>query len=180
MRYKHIFVAITAVMLGFGGAYAGTTLTSKDYVDTAVAGKQPAITGPNGYAVTYGASAGAYNQKQIKTSVGSDTSDPSLPTTGAVVKGLNGKQAAIAPGTSGNLVTYSGTEGSVGSATVYNSSNAYDGQTTALVQAQHVNSAITSGLTDHITCHTYDSDPNKPHTPENCWLWQVNSVSSVM
>ena len=180
MRYKHIFVAITAVMLGFGGAYAGTTLTSKDYVDTAVAGKQPAITGPNGYAVTYGASAGAYNQKQIKTSVGSDTSDPSLPTTGAVVKGLNGKQEAIIGGTSGNLVAYSGTAGTVGVQTVYKTNATYASQTDALVQAQHVNTATQNAFNAVMTCNSWDpSVAEADRTDENCWLWNVNRLSGT-
>ena len=177
MTLKHIFVAITAVMLGFGAAVGGTTLTSKDYVDTAVLGKQPKISGDNGYAVTYGASAGAYGQKQIKTSVGSDISDLSLPTTGAVVKGLNGKQATIIGGTSGDLVTYSGTAGTVGSAAVYKTNLTYASQPDALVQAQHVNTATANAFNAVMRCTDWPDDV--PHTDENCWLWQVNHLSGT-
>jgi hypothetical protein len=181
MRYKHIFVAITAVMLGFSDAIAGTTLTSKDYVDTAVAGKQPVITGlTNGSAITYGGSAGAYNERAIVTSVGTDTAATTLPTAGAVVKGLNGKQEAIAGGTSGNLVAYSGTAGTVGVQTVYKTNAAYSGQTSALVQAQHVNAATTNAFNAVMTCNAWDPDvPVADRTDENCWLWNVNRLSGT-
>ena len=177
MTLKHIFVAITAVMLGFSAAVGGTTLTSKDYVDTAVLGKQPKISGTNGNLVTYGASAGAYGQKAVATSVGTDAAATTIPTTGAVVKGLNGKQAAIIGGTSGNLVTYSGTEGTVGSAAVYKTNAAYSGQTSALVQAQHVNAATANAFNAVMRCTDWPDDV--PHTDENCWLWQVNHLSGT-
>ena len=177
MRYKHIFVAITAVMLGLGTAMAGTTLTSKDYVDTAVAAKQPKISGTNGSAITYGASAGAYNERAIVTSVGTDANATSLPTAGAVVKGLNGKQEAIIGGTSGNLVAYSGTGGSVGVQTVYKTNATYASQPTALVQAQHVNAATQNAFNAVMTCTDWPDDV--PHTDENCWLWQVNHLSGT-
>ena len=180
MRLKHIFVAMAAVMLGFGAATAGTTLTSKDYVDTAVLGKQPAITGTNGYAVTYGASAGAYNQRQIVTSVGTDAAATTLPTAGAVVTGLNGKQAAIDGGTSGNLVAYSGTGGSVGVQTVYKTNATYASQPTALVQAQHVNAATQNAFNAVMTCYQHDPSVQEADwTNENCWLWQVNNLSGT-
>ena len=180
MTLKHIFVAITAVMLGFGAAVGGTTLTSKDYVDTAVLGKQPKITGMNGNLVTYGASAGAYGQKAVATSVGSDATATTIPTTGAVVKGLNGKQAAIIGGTSGNLVTYSGTAGTVGSAAVYKTSSTYASQPDALVQAQHVNAATQNAFNAVMTCNAWDPDvPVADRTDENCWLWNVNRLSGT-
>ena len=177
MRLKHIFVAMAAVMLGFGAATAGTTLTSKDYVDTAVLGKQPAITGTNGYAVTYGASAGAYNERAIVTTVGTSTTATSLPTAGAVVTGLNGKQAAIDGGTSGNLVAYSGTGGTVGVQQVYKTNASYASQPTALVQAQHVNAATQNAFNAVMECTDWPDDV--PHTDENCWLWQVNHLSGT-
>ena len=180
MRYKHIFVAITAVMLGFSDAIAGTTLTSKDYVDTAVAAKQPKISGTNGSAITYGASAGAYNERAIVTSVGTDTAATTLPTAGAVVKGLNGKQEAIAGGTSGNLVAYSGTAGTVGVQTVYKTTSTYASQPTALVQAQHVNTATQNAFNAVMTCNAWDPDVAvADRTDENCWLWNVNRLSGT-
>ena len=178
MRLKHIFVAMAAVMLGFGAATAGTTLTSKDYVDTAVAGKQPVITGlTNGSAITYGGSAGAYNERAIVTTVGTSTTATSLPTAGAVVTGLNGKQAAIDGGTSGNLVAYSGTGGSVGVQQVYKTNASYASQPTALVQAQHVNAATQNAFNAVMECTDWPDDV--PHTDENCWLWQVNHLSGT-
>ena len=180
MRYKHIFVAITAVMLGLGTAMAGTTLTSKDYVDTAVLGKQPKISGTNGSAITYGASAGAYNERAIVTSVGTDANATTLPTAGAVVKGLNGKQEAIAGGTSGNLVAYSGTAGTVGVQTVYKTTSTYASQPTALVQAQHVNTATQNAFNAVMTCNQHDpSVAEADWSNENCWLWQVNNLSGT-
>lgn len=179
MTLKHIFVAITAVMGAFG-AHAGPVLTSKDYVDTAVDGKQPKISGTNGSAITYGASAGAYNERAIATSVGTDTAATTLPTAGAVVKGLNGKQAAIPAGTSGNLVAYSGTAGTVNSQAVYKTNATYASQTDALVQAQHVNTATTNAFNAVMTCNAWDPDvPVADRTDENCWLWNVNRLSGT-
>ena len=139
------------------------------------------ITGlTNGSAITYGGSAGAYNERAIVTSVGTNTSDPSLPTAGAVVKGLNGKQEAITGGTSGNLVAYSGTGGSVGVQQVYKTNASYASQPTALVQAQHVNAATQNAFNAVMTCNQHDpSVAEADWSNENCWLWQVNNLSGT-
>ena len=89
-------------------AFAETkTVTTQGYVDNAVATKQDKLSGTSGYAVTYGSSAGATDERQIVTSLGSDTTATTLPTTGAVVAGLNAKQNTL-NGAANTGITYTG------------------------------------------------------------------------
>lgn len=160
-------------------AFAETkTVTTQGYVDNAVATKQDKLSGTNGYAVTYGASAGTTDGRQIVTVLDTvSATSTALPTAGAVVAALNDKQNKLPAGTSGALVTYSGTAGTVGSTAVYNPANAYSGQTEALVQAQHVNSAIANGFNAHLSCNRR-ADPNDETS--DCLLWNINTLTSVM
>ena len=154
----------------------GHIITTKEFVDDAVATKQDKLSGTSGYAVTYGASAGTTGQRQIVTSLGTSTSATTLPTTGAVVAGLNAKQN-ILNGTAGTVVTYTGTAGSMGSKGVYQASGSYSSQTDNLAEAGHVNTAVANAFNAHLTCRTYDT--SGVQTSEHCLLWDVNNLSGT-
>lgn len=165
-------------------AYAtSATVTSKDYVDAVVATKQPKIPAQAGdYAVMYPNSEndeddGVIGARAIITSVDNYDEGNELVTVGAINMALQDRQDIIPAGTSGNLVTYSGTAGTVGSASVYNASNTYSGQTGSLVQAQHVNTAAINAFNAHIDCNTYDTSGIQ--TAEHCILWNVNNLSGT-
>ncbi len=151
-------------------------VTTKTYVDTMVNAKQDKLSGTSGYAVTYGATDGATGSKAIVGILGTDTSAETLPTTGAVVTGLNAKQDAF-NGTPNTVVTYTSTAGTVGETAVYDETSAYSGQEDSLAEVQHVNSAITNAFNAHITCNEYVSGAAR--TPENCLLWDVNDLSGT-
>ena len=151
------------------------TVTTQGYVDTTVAEKQDKLSGSSGYAVTYGSSAGATDERQIVTSLGSDTTATTLPTTGAVVTGLNGKQAAL-NGASNTVITYTGTEGSTGSKGVYQASGSYSTQTNSLAEAGHVNTAVANAFNEHLTCNTYATPGD---STSECLLWNVNTLSGT-
>lgn len=154
----------------------GRVITTKEYVDDAVAEKQDKLSGTSGYAVTYGASAGATDQRQIVTSLGTSTSATTLPTTGAVVAGLNGKQA-ILNGPANSVITYTGTSGGTSSQGVYQASGSYNSQTNSLAEAAHVNTAVANAFNAHLTCRTYDTSGIQ--TSEHCLLWDVNNLSGT-
>lgn len=182
---KKICLIFGGILAIAGNAYAVTsTVTSKDYVDNAVATKQAIIPAQSGdYVVMYpnddnGDDDGAIGMRRIITNVSSfGGGSNELVTVGAINSALQNKQDVIPAGTSGNLVTYTGTVGTVGSASVYNASNSYSGQTTALVQAQHVNAAAMNAFNAHLTCNTYDTSGTQ--TAEHCLLWNVNNLSGT-
>ena len=149
------------------------TVTSKGYVDTTAATKQAKFTTTGtDKAVTYPAtSGGTPTSRTINSAVGSSTSDTNLVTTGAVNSALNTKQGLIS-GTNGNVMTYgSGNGANPGSKAVYNGST-YN--SAALVEAQHVNGAVTRGFNAHLTCAEYQT-PNDSSSP--CLIWNVNSLN---
>lgn len=173
---KKLLIATFASVIAVDAAMAlSKTVTTQGYVDTAVATKQDKLSGTNGYAVTYGSSAGQTDGRQIVTSLGNDTSATTLPTTGAVVTGLNTKQNAI-NGNNNTVVQYTGTEGSLTSKGVYQASGTYSGQTSNLAEAGHVNTAVTNAFNEHITCNTYATPGD---TTSECLLWNVNTLSGT-
>lgn len=183
MRVSIFTLGAIASVLIINSTFAVTsTVTSKDYVDNAVATKQAVIPAQSGdWVVMYpnddnGDDDGAIGMRQIITDVGNYDEGNELVTVGAINSALQDRQDVIPGGTSGNLVTYTGTAGTVGSAAVYNASNAYSGQTTSLVQAQHVNAAAMNAFNAHITCNTYATPGD---TGSECLLWNVNNLSGT-
>ena len=176
MKFKYVVLFFAFALIFNGSAFAaGQIITTQEYVDDAVAGKQDKLSGSSGYAVTYGSSAGSTAQRQIVTSLGSDTTATTLPTTGAVVAGLNAKQA-ILNGPANSVVTYTGTSGGTSSKGVYNASNSYSSQTDNLAEAGHVNAAVANAFNAHITCGSYATPGD---TTSNCLLWNVNNLSGT-
>ncbi len=172
--YTLLFGAIASI-IAFEAFAVSKTVTTQGYVDTKVATKQDKLTGSSGYAVTYGASAGTTGSRQIVTSLGTSTTATTLPTTGAVVTGLNGKQGTI-NGPANSVVTYTGTAGSTGSKGVYQASGSYSSQTNNLAEAGHVNAAVTNAFNAHIDCNTYATPGD---TTSDCLLWNVNNLSGT-
>lgn len=148
-------------------------VTSKGYVDTQVATKQPKITttGTN-KAVTYPTQAGGQpTVRVINTDLGSSTEDTNLAETGAINRKLNDKQGKFG-GAQNTVMTYGNGQGATpGSKPVYAAGN-YNAN--ALVEAQHVNSAVATGFNSHLTCHTYEGANNTG----DCLLWDVNPLST--
>ena len=173
---KKLLIATFASIIAVDAFALSKTVTTQGYVDTAVATKQDKLSGTNGYAVTYGSSAGQTDGRQIVTSLGDDTESTTLPTTGAVVAGLNEKQEKI-NGNNNTVVQYTGTEGSLTSKGVYQASGTYSGQTSNLAEAGHVNTAVTNAFNEHLTCNTYDNSGTQ--TAEHCLLWNVNTLSGT-
>ena len=103
-------------------------------------------------------------------------------TRGAVNTALNTKQETVngASGSANKVVLYNSNGGLSGSDNpskgVYNASNAYSGQTSNLVEAQHVNTAVQNGFNAHLTCAQY-ATPNDPTS--NCLLYNINTLSST-
>ena len=179
-NHKILLFGATLSMLASGAFAAPSvtkqTVTTAGYVDKLAATKQDKLSGTSGYAVTYGATAGTTNGRQIVTSLGTSTSAPSLPTTGAVVAGLKAKQN-ILNGTAGTVVTYTGIEGGTGSRGVYKASGSYSTQTDNLAEAGHVNTAVANAFNAHLTCHRFDN--SGVQTAEHCLLWNVNNLSGT-
>ena len=151
------------------------TVTSQNYVDTALATKQPILQGKEGnYAVVYPVTgtdeAGEVGERAIINYIGDADYEGELVTAGAVKTALDSKQAVIqgSNALNGKVITYTGTVGQVGTKDVYNSSNAYSGQGSALVEAQHVNAAVSAGFNGILTCADAPT----------CSLWQIDTSMS--
>ena len=164
-----------------GTAYADTdskTVTSKKYVDDQIATKQPILnaagTDLRNNVVMYTDQAGEVTAKPISTTLSGTGIDNDLPTVGAVNTGLADKQNKIS-GTSGNVVTYTSSAGTLGEHAVYKTTTTYDTTNAgALVEANHANSAIAKGLNEHLTCAPNGTDP----VSGKCWLWQINDQAA--
>lgn len=137
------------------------TITSKDYVDDLMDTKQDKFPALNtNTIVIYGDTDGAIGQQPIVTTLGSDTTATTSPTTGAVLKGINTKQNTV-NATAGRVMRTTGTAGTLGIKTVYNAPLGYP---TSLVTAETVNSAVTTAANNALTC--VDND---------CLLLQLNT-----
>ena len=98
--------------------------------------------------------------------------DISIPTVGAMMTAITNNSSALIPaGTNGDLVTYSGTAGTVGSTTpasapVYNATTGALENGTAIATIAAVNTMQKSKV-----CVGWPD--NVEHTDANCWLWEL-------
>ena len=112
------------------------------------------------------------NQMPIVDTVGTDPDDDDhVPTTGAVVTGLNGRQTAVVNISNQNIVTYSGTTGTVTATPIYNSTN--NTFSNGLVTASTLNTAVTTAANSKVTCYQYATPGD---TTSDCLLWQINTT----
>ncbi len=86
----------------------------------------------------------------------------------AIGNGANGGSGA-----NGDVVTYTGTAGTVSSKPVYDETGSYtSAQQNALIEAKNVNAAVQNGLNQHVTCRDWAG--NNPSSGD-CWIWQINT-----
>jgi len=79
------------------------------------------------------------------------------------------KQNKIDAGTAGNVVTYTGTAGTVGSVAV-SSTEDYNQQNELTNGSNLANVQLVSTKQNKMTCAGWDSET---HTDEHCWLWSI-------
>ncbi|MBO4583198.1 MAG: hypothetical protein J5714_04060 [Alphaproteobacteria bacterium] len=104
------------------------------------------------------------------TVVTRDMAENSLIPAKYVASALSYKQDRISAGTAGNVVTYTGTLGQVGSVATANAAT-YDSQTGALSNGTNIATiAAVDTRQKKMTCAGWDSDT---HTDEHCWLWSI-------
>ena len=147
----------------------GKVVTSQKYVDDAIAKKQKQFAEERGTVVMYTGTEGSVGSKTIESGLSGNSAG--LPTVGAVNAGLNKKQnkiPAVTSARSGNIVTYTATEGQVGERALYRSTQTYNSQ--GLVEASNVNKAISSGLNGNLSCAG-----NAPGTTNTCWLYTITT-----
>ena len=85
------------------------------------------------------------------------------------VNSLALKQNKIPAGTAGNVVTYTGTAGTVGSVAV-SSTEDYNQQNELTNGSNLANVQLVSTKQNKMTCAGWDSET---HTDEHCWLWSI-------
>ncbi|MBO7560331.1 MAG: hypothetical protein J6T27_04220, partial [Alphaproteobacteria bacterium] len=92
----------------------------------------------------------------------------------SLAQGLALKQNIIAAGTSGNVVTYTGTAGQVGSVGVYNGSQAYNSSTDS---GKLATAGFVETKQEKLTCAGYvDGHANDDNY---CWLYSLESSQSA-
>jgi hypothetical protein len=92
----------------------------------------------------------------------------------SLAQGLALKQNIIAAGTSGNVVTYTGTAGQVGSVGVYNGSTTYNASTDA---SKLATAGFVETKQEKLTCAGYvDGHANDDNY---CWLYSLESQAST-
>ncbi len=98
-----------------------------------------------------------------------------VPTAQTFANGLALKQNKIPAGTAGNLVTYTGTAGTVGSVATANAPT-YNATTGALTNGTSIATiAAVDTKQNKMTCTRWLDTPEHPeHTDENCLLWELN------
>ena len=109
------------------------------------------------------------------------TQDISIPTVGAMMTAItNGANAALPAGTAGNVVTYTGTAGTVSSRGVYNnpSSVYFDNPNINDNELITVNAAgaivdYVDARTPEITCAGVEPGTNE------CWLWTIPTYTTA-
>lgn len=128
--------------------------------------------GPEGTGaiVTYGASNGNIGSAVITDTIGTNTTESTVPTTGAVVTGLNDKMATLAANTAyvmaGETANLAGTVQQ--KKPVYYGNTARNNYDRALVTAGVVNNSSTAAANGELSC--VDND---------CTLWQIGSATTI-
>ena len=185
-----LFSGVMACVVVIGTAYSDTgtdkkTVASKYYVDTQVETKQDKIPGRvsgSSYVMTHPTTTGATpGARQIVTTLGTSTTATTLVTTGGINTSLNLKQEKIDAGNTGDVVTYTGTEGTVSARATYKTNAAYSGQTDALVSAGHLNAAIANGFNSHLECNSWEGEYNAQTDPngDHCLTYLVKELNGV-
>ncbi|MBO4683587.1 MAG: hypothetical protein J5611_03370 [Alphaproteobacteria bacterium] len=138
-----------AAVYGDAESSADTVISSKKYVDAEMAKLQPQFAGlGNNKLMTYSSTTnGAVGSRDIVTTLGTSTTDTSVPTIGAINTALATKQNTV-NGTAGYVMTNTGTAGSVGEKPVYSSTAK---KADALVEAGTLNQTIIDAVNSELT-----------------------------
>ena len=123
MRKIYCCLGIIITLPAFGENLSLTTLEYVEGVLDDYQDKFPAVDTDTLVTIDSTQSNGI-NQMPIVDTVGTNPNDNAhVPTTGAVVTGLNGRQTAVVNISNQNIVTYSGTTGTITATPIYNSTN---------------------------------------------------------
>ena len=164
-------LSLLLIICSIGVAYADdkSTVTSLKYVTDELNTRQDKFGANDGKAMTFTNVAGGNAPRDVKSSLGSNTSDNGLPTVSAVNTGLDDKQNTIPAVNTNTVVTYTGTPGTLGQKGIYQDTGTYASQQDNLIDAGTFNEALRTGLNSEFVC-----SENMPGT-NNCWLWTIDN-----
>ena len=172
LKKLFVFGLMAAVLPAFAEEAADRkTATSLKYVEHELDTRQNKFTAEQNKAMEYTDSAGIVQQRTVKSDLGSNTSDTSLPMVGGVNTKLATKQDDIAPINDHTAVTYTGTAGKIGAKGIYQATESYVEQSNNLIDAKTFNAALKRGLDSEFLCSEY-----KPGT-DLCWVWSIHNSS---
>ena len=172
MRKIYCCLGLIITLPAFGENLALTTVEYVEDVLDDYQDKFPAVNTDTLITIDSEQSNGINQMPIVDTIVaGENDDDEHVPTTGAVVTGLNGRQTAVLNLSNQNIVTYSGTTGTVTATPIYNSTN--NTFSNGLVTASTLNTAVTTAANSKVTCyqHTVQNDLSS-----DCLLWQINTT----
>ncbi len=149
------------------------TATSLKYVEHELDTRQNKFGAEQNKAMEYTNTAGDVQKRTVKSDLGSDTSDTSLPMVGGVNTKLNQKQDDIDPVNDHAAVTYTGQPGGIGRKGIYQTTESYAEQRNDLIDAKTFNAAIKNGLDSEFKCREDNLDP----VSNLCWLYTIHNTS---
>ena len=172
MRKIYCCLGLIITLPAFGENLALTTVEYVEDVLDDYQDKFPAVNTDTLITIDSTQSNGINQMPIVDTIVaGENDDDEHVPTTGAVVTGLNGRQTAVLNLSNQNIVTYSGTTGTVTATPIYNSTN--NTFSNGLVTASTLNTAVTDAANSKVTCYQYATPGD---TTGDCLLWQINTT----
>ena len=145
------------------------TATSLKYVTHELDTRQDKFTAEANKAMEYTNAAGDVQKRAVKSDLGSDTSDTSLPMVGGVNTKLDTKQDGIDPVNDHTAVTYTGQPGGIGRKGIYQTTGTYTDQSDNLIDAKTFNAALKTGLDSEFICSEYKPDTNL------CWVYSIHN-----
>ena len=172
MRKIYCCLGLIITLPAFGENLALTTLEYVEGVLDNYQDKFPAVNTDTLITIDSTQSNGINQMPIVDTIVaGENDDDEHVPTTGAVVTGLNGRQTAVLNLSNQNIVTYSGTTGTVTATPIYNTTN--NTFSNGLVTASTLNTAVTDAANSKVTCYQHQTQGD---TGTPCILWQINTT----
>ena len=171
---KKLLISFCLILFGMVIVYGvhaddKETVTSLKYVNDVLATKQDEIGAQSGtMAVTYTNTPGTVTPREVKSNLGTSTSDTSLPMVGGVNTKLATKQDEIPAKNTNTVLTYTGVAGTVGEKGIYQDTGTYAAQSDNLIDAGTFNAALKNGLDNEFVCAGYA-------TTGECWLWTIHN-----
>ncbi len=170
MKKFLLFGLIAAIMPAVAEEAADRkTATSLKYVEHELDTRQNKFTAEQNKAMEYTNTAGDVQKRTVKSDLGSDTSDTSLPMVGGVNTKLNQKQDDIGPVNDHTAVTYTGQPGGIGQKGIYQTTESYAEQSDNLIDAKTFNAALKNGLDSEFICSEFKPDTNL------CWVYSIHN-----